>query len=76
MKIKYNEQNNRTNSKFFAIYEYKKELRTKYFSEECALRLGYKQKDIINKSVDELMPNEFCKSHQNLIKNIIINLKF
>ena len=72
LKLKYIEQNYRTNSKFFAIYEYKNELTTKYFSEECALRLGYKQKDIINKTIDKLMPNEFCKSHQNLIKKIII----
>ena len=72
LKLKYIEQNNNINSKFFAIYEYKKALRTKYFSEECAMRLGYQQKDIINKKIDELMPNEFCKTHQNLIKNIFI----
>ena len=70
--IIYNDQNNKNDSKFFALYEYKRDLRIKYFSEECALRLGFKQKDIINKKIDELMPNEFCKSHQNIIKKLFI----
>ena len=69
---KYKEQYYNDDSKFFSIYEYKKELRTKYFSEECALRLGYKQKDLINKKIDELMPKEFCRSHQNLIRKLFI----
>ena len=72
LKVKYNEQNNNINSTFFAMYEYKKELRIKYFSEECALRLGYKQKEIINKKIDELMPKEFSKSHQNILKKLFI----
>ena len=70
--IIYNDQNNKNDSKFFALYEYKRDLRIKYFSEECALRLGFKQKDIRNKKIDELMPNEFCKSHQNIIKKLFI----
>ena len=72
LKIRYNQQNNKNNSKYFAMYEYKNELSTKYFNEECALRLGFKQKDIINKKIDELMPNEFCNSHQNIIKKILM----
>ena len=70
---KYNETNNQINSKHYAIFEYKKELRTKYYCEDCALKLGYKQKDIINKQIDELMPKEFGKSHQNIIKKSIIS---
>ena len=69
---RYKEQNNKINSTFYAIYEYKRELTIKYFSEECAMRLRYKQKDIINKKIDELMPKEFGISHQNLIKKILI----
>ena len=69
---RFNEMNNQLNSKHFAIFEYKKELRTKYYCEDCALKLGYKQKDIINKEIDELMPKEFSKSHQKLIKESII----
>ena len=72
LQARYKEQYYDDDSKFFSIYEYKKELRTKYFSEECALRLGYKQKDLINKKIDELMPKEFCKSHQNLIRKLFI----
>ena len=68
----YNYQNNKINSKYFGIYEYKNDLRTKYFSEDCSLKLGYKQKDIINKKIDILMPKEFYKSHNNLIKFLII----
>ena len=68
----YNYQNNKINSKYFAIYEYKNDLRTKYFSEDCSLKLGYKQKNIINKKIDILMPKEFYKSHQNLIKYLLI----
>ena len=72
LKKKYNEQNNRIDSKTYVIVEFKKDLRTKYFTENDALKLGYKQKDIINESIDFLMPKEFCKSHQNTIKQLII----
>ena len=72
LKKRYIEQNNKTNSKFHAIYIYKNELRTKYFSEACAIKLGFKQKDIINQKIDILMPREFCKPHQNLIKKLLI----
>ena len=69
---KYIEQNNLLDSKTYVIVEFKKELRTKYFSEDSLLKLGYKQKDIINESIDILMPRDFCKSHKNTIKNLII----
>ena len=72
LKIRYNEQNNNINSKFCAIYEYKNDLTIKYFSEEFALRLGYTQKEIINEKIDKLMPIEFCKSHQNIIKKMFL----
>ena len=72
LKSKYKEQNYKIDSRFYVIVELKKDLRTKYFSENCALKLGYKQNDIINKSIDILMPKEFCKSHQNVIKQSII----
>ena len=72
LKKRYNEQNNKKDSKFYAIYEYKIGLITKYFTEECSLRLGYKQEDIINKKIDELMPNEFSNSHENIIKKLLI----
>jgi hypothetical protein len=72
LKMRYNDQYNKNDSRFFSLYEYKKDLRTKYFSEECALRLGFKQKDLINKKIDELMPKEFCSSHQNIVLNYFI----
>ena len=68
----YNEQNNSINSKYYAIFEYKRELVTKYYNEACALKLGYLQKDIVNKRIDELMHDEFAGSHQNLIKQLLI----
>ena len=72
LKIRYNEENNRINSKIHIIVELKRELRTKYFCEDGALKLGYKQKDILNEKINILMPNEFSKSHQNAIKQLII----
>ena len=72
LKRRYKEQNNRIDSKVYVLVEFKKELTTKYFTEDGALKLGFNQKDIINKKIDILMPNEFCKSHQNAIKHIII----
>ena len=69
---RYKKQNYQIDSKYFAMWEYKKELRTIYLSEICGLRLGYKQKDIINEKIDLLMPREFCKSHQNLVKQNFI----
>ena len=72
LKRKYKEQNSKADSKVFVLVEFKKELRTKYFTEDGALKLGYNQKDIINEKIDFLMPKEFCKSHQNAIKQLII----
>ena len=69
---KYIKQNNKYDSKYFAVWKYKKELRTKYFTESCLLRLGYKQADIINAKIDQLMPKEFAKSHQNMLKQYFI----
>ena len=69
----YNKQNNEDNSKYFSIFEFKKELRTKYFSESCSLKLGYNQKDIINETLEPLMPKEFYDSHQYLLKQRLID---
>ena len=68
----YNEQNCNFNSKYYAIYQFKKDLRTKYFSEACALKLGYNQKDIINEKIEKLMPKKFYESHQNMLKQLVI----
>ena len=72
LKRKYDEQNNLLSSTAYLIVEFKKELRTKYFTEDATLKLGFKQKDIINESIDLLMPRDFCKSHKNAIKHLII----
>ena len=72
LKKLYANQNNRPDSRFFAIFEFKKELKTKYFDECMSLRLGYKQRDIINEKIDELMPKEFCNSHQNMVKRYFL----
>ena len=72
LKKLYTNQNNRTDSKFFAIFEFKKEITTKYFDEYLAIKLGYKQRDIINEKLDELMPKEFSNSHQNMVKKTFI----
>jgi len=72
LKRKYIEQNNLLGSKTYVIVEFKKELRTKYFSEDGILKLGFKQKDIINENIDILMPKDFRKSHKNAIKKLII----
>ena len=73
LKKRYNEKNNKKDSEMYVIIELKRELVIKYFSEYGALKLGFEQKDIISQKLDKLMPVEFCKSHQNLIKHLIIN---
>ena len=73
LKNLYYKQNNKKDSKYFAIFEFKKDLSSKYFSEECALKLCFKQKDIINKTIGNLMPQEFAKSHKNMLKQRIIS---
>ena len=72
LRRKYKEQNNKLNSEIYILVEFKKDLRTKYFTEDAALKLGFKQKDIINESIDILMPKEFSKSHKNSLKYLII----
>ena len=72
LKKLYDEQNNNFNSKYFSIFEYNKDLKTKYFCEYCALKLGFKQKDIINEKMEVLFPKKFYESHQNMVKYLII----
>ena len=72
LKKKYKEQNNVSDSKFYVILEIRREITTKYFSEDAALKLGFKQKDIINEKMSTLMPNDFDKSHQYAIKQLLI----
>ena len=72
LKKLYSEQSENINSKYFSMFEYKNDLRTIYFSESCALNLGYKQKDIINEKLDQLMPKKFYESHQNMVKLLIV----
>ena len=69
---KLKKQNYMNNSKYYIIFQYKDEFRIKYFNEVCALILGYKLKDLINEKIDVLMPREFCKSHQNMIKKFLV----
>ena len=72
LKKLYTNQNNKSDSKFFAIFEFKKEIKTKYFDECLSLRLGYKQREIINEKMDELMPKDFSNSHINMIKKLFM----
>ena len=72
LKKLYMNQNNIPKSKYCAIFEFKKEITTKYFDEYLSLKLGYKQKDIINEKIDELMPKEFSSSHQNMVERAFI----
>ena len=72
LKQRYNEQNNRINSKFYAIFELRRGFTTKYLTEDAALKLGFQQKDLINKTMNILLPNDFRLSHQNSIKQLII----
>ncbi len=72
LKKLYANQNHNSDSKYFCIFQFKKELKTKYFDEFLSIRLGYKQSDIINERIDELMPKDFCTSHQNMIKKLFI----
>ena len=72
LKNRYKEENYKKDSKIYLIFEFKKEIRTKYFTEDAALKLGYKQKDLINEKIDILFPKAFYKSHLNSIKQITI----
>ena len=72
LKKLYINQNNKSDSKFFVIFEFKKEIKTKYFDECLSFRLGYKQREIVNEKMDELMPKEFSNSHQNMVKKLFM----
>ena len=72
LKKKYDEENNKIDSICNIIFEYKKELRIKYFTESFGLKLGYKQKDLVNNRLDVLLPNDFIQSHQNMVKYLVM----
>ena len=69
---KLKEQTYQKNSKYYIIFQYKNDFRIKYFNETYALKLGYKQKDLVNEKIDILMPKDFSKSHQNMVKKLLI----
>ena len=72
LKQRYNEQNNRINSKFYVIVELRRGFTTKYFTEDASLKLGFQQKDVINETMNIFLPSDFRISHQNSIKHLII----
>ena len=72
LKIYYKRKYNEKDSKIYSIFEFKRELITKYFSEFGALKLGFKQNEIINEKMDLLIPDIFRSSHLNVIKYFII----
>ena len=72
LKKKYVDTKSKNDSKSHLIVEFKRDLLIKYFSENAAIKLGFKQKDIFNEKIDKIMPPEFTKSHQNLIKHFIL----
>jgi len=69
---KLKEQSYQKNSKYYTIFQYKNDFRIKYFNETYALKLGYKQKDLVNEKIDILMPKDFSKSHLNMVKKLLI----
>ena len=73
LKKRYKEENKKLNSCFYSMFELKGEIRTKYFSENAALKLGFSQNCLIKEKMDILMPKEFFKSHENTLKQTIIN---
>ena len=73
LKSHYKRKNNENDSKIYSIFELKREIITKYFSEYGALKLGFEQKEIINEKIDILMPEKFRNSHLNMVKYFIIN---
>ena len=73
LKTYYKKQNNEKDSKMYVIFEFKREIIIKYFSEFGALKLGLTQNEIINNNMDILLPKIFRNSHLNVIKYFIIN---
>ena len=72
LKKQYNKENNSINARNYIIFQLKKDFRTKYFGEDAALKLGYSQKDLINNSIDLLMPRHFSIAHTSVIKSVVI----
>ena len=72
LKRKYNEENNKKDSKVYSIYEFKKGIRVKFLSENASLKMGFTQEEVVNQKIDVLLPNCFFKSHTNAIKQLII----
>ena len=72
LKRKYNEENNKKDSKVYSIYEFKKEIRVKFLSENASLKMGFTQEEVVNQKIDVLLPNCFSESHSNAIKQLII----
>ena len=60
------------NSNYFLIFKFNNGINIHYFDEALSRKLGYSQKDLLNFSIEKIMPKELRIPHTSaIIKNII-----
>ena len=64
--------NNNGKNLFYCIFKYSKGMTISYFSEPLSQILGYLHSELIDKNINNLMPNEIIKSHDNIILHYLI----
>jgi hypothetical protein len=63
------------NSNYHLIIKFSNNINIHYFDEALSKKMGYSQKDLLNFSIENLMPKEFKISHNLAIIKFLINDK-
>ena len=72
LRQRYIDLNNQGLSQYYCIFKYTKGMTISYFSEPLSQCLGFIQSDLIDNSIDILMPNEISRPHNNLVMHYLI----
>ena len=63
------------NSNYYLIFKFSNGINIHYLDESLSKKMGYSQKDLLNYSIEKIMPKEFKISHSLAIIKFLINEK-
>jgi hypothetical protein len=74
LRQRYLEKFARENSNHTIIFKYTRGMRITYFSDPCASKLGYKQKELKGENIEVLLPKSIASYHSiSVLRYLIIN---
>ena len=72
LRQRYLEKNAKQNSSHTMIFKYTKGMRINYFSDPCASKIGYKQKELKGENIEVLLPKSIANCHSTCVLRFLI----